>query len=108
MLSRSREIRDTLDRGSTRGALVLPPPARLHQVGVSTVRADAIDGLVPGDEVTGGIPLAAKERPALLGTAFDNFPFAAGWTAHANSLQERTRIPTLGEPAARLELAELA
>src|SRR5215211_818587 len=94
------------DGGSARGALILPPPAGLHQVGVAATRADAIDRLVPRDEIAGRVPLAAKERAAFLRTALDNLPFAAGGTTHANPCQERTRIATVGEPAARLELPE--
>src|SRR5687768_13533171 len=70
MLPRSHKIHGALYRSSTRGALVLSPSTGFHQVGVTAVRADAIDGLVPGDEVTGGVPLAAKERATLLRTAF--------------------------------------
>ena len=70
------------------------------------MRADAIDRLVPGDEVAGRVPLAAKEGAALLRPTLDNFPFAAGWTPHANPRQERTRVATIGEPATGLELPE--
>src|SRR5688500_5023926 len=72
MLPRSSEIRDALHRGSTRGALVLPAPPGLDQIRVTAAWADAIDGFVPGDEVTSGVPLAAKERATLLRTTFDN------------------------------------
>ena len=104
MLARSREIRATLHRGSAGGAFVLPSPPGLHQIGVTATRTDAIDGLVPGDKVTGWVPLAAEERATLFRTALDNLPFAASWTANANPLQEWTRIATFGEPAAGLEL----
>src|SRR5215207_4002633 len=106
-LTCSREIRATLDHGSTRGAFVLTPASGLHQVGVTAALTDAINGLVPGNKVTGGVPLAAKERAPLFRTALDNFPFVAGWTADADPLQERTRVATIREPAARLELPEL-
>ena len=106
-LPHSCEIRATLDQGSARGAFVLPPAAGLHQVGITAARTDAINGLVPGNKVTGGVPLAAKERATLLRTALDNVPFAAGWTADTDPLQEWTCIATFREPAARLELPEL-
>src|SRR5215213_9040124 len=97
-----------LDDCATRRALVLPPPAGLHQVGVTATRAGAIDRLVPGDEVAGRVPLATKERAALLRPTLNNLPLAAGWTAYANPGQERTRVATVREPAACLELPELA
>ena len=106
MLPRSSKIRATLDGAPARGALVLASAARLHQVRVAAMRADAIDWLVPGDEVAGRIPLTAKESAALLRPALDNLPFAAGWTPHADSCQERTCVTTIGEPATGLELPE--
>src|SRR5215213_9405861 len=106
MLPRSSEIRATLDRRPARGAFVLTPAARLHQVCVAAMRANAIDRLVPGDEVAGRVPLAAKEGATLLRPALDNLPFAAGRTTHANPRQERTRVATVGEPTTGLELPE--
>src|SRR5215208_5667757 len=96
-----------LDDCATRRALVLPSPAGLHQVGVTATRAGAIDRFVPGDEVAGRVSLATKERATLLRPTFDNLPFAAGWTAYANPGQERTRVATIRESAARLEFSEL-
>src|SRR5215216_2160466 len=106
MLPRASEIRTTLHGRSARGALILPPPARLQQVGVTAMRADAIDRLIPGDEVAGRVPLAAKEGATLLRPPLDNLSFAASWTAHANACQERTRIATIRKPATGLELPE--
>src|SRR5918994_7214709 len=106
MLPGACEIGAALNGCCARGALILTPPTGLHQVRVAATRAGTIDRLIPGDKVAGGVPLAAKKGATLLRAALDNLPFAAGWTAHADPLQERAGVATLGEPAARLELPE--
>ena len=87
VLPGASEIDAALGGRSACGALILAPPAGLHQVRIAATRAGTIDRLVPRDEVAGGISLATKERATFLRATLDNLPFAAGWTAHADSLQ---------------------
>ena len=53
------------------------PAGQTHQICTAAARADTIDRLVPGNEITGRVPLAAKEGATFLRPALDNLPFAA-------------------------------
>ncbi len=66
MLPRPSEIGASPDGSAAHGALVLAAPAGLDEIWVAAMRADAIDGLVPGDEVAGRVALAAEECATLL------------------------------------------
>ena len=82
------------------------PAGQTHQICTAAARADTIDRLVPGNEITGRVPLAAKEGATLLRPALDNL---------LRRRSDSARQPVSGadahygnrETAARLELPEL-